>query len=50
VDEALMTAPQHALVGSRVPSFALPCSRLAGSDRERVTLDDYRERWMVLMF
>jgi alkyl hydroperoxide reductase subunit AhpC len=49
VDEALMTE-QHALVGSRAPSFALPCSRVPGSERERVTLDDYRDRWLVLMF
>jgi alkyl hydroperoxide reductase subunit AhpC/tRNA A-37 threonylcarbamoyl transferase component Bud32 len=41
---------QHALVGSRAPSFALPCSRVPGSERERVTLDDYRDRWLVLMF
>src|SRR6266404_5585831 len=43
-------AAQHALVGSRAPAFRLPCNRSPGSNREHVSLDDYRDRWLVLMF
>src|SRR5439155_24558730 len=46
----VVMAAQHALVGSRAPAFRLPCNRSPGSNREHVTLDDYRDRWLVLMF
>jgi alkyl hydroperoxide reductase subunit AhpC/tRNA A-37 threonylcarbamoyl transferase component Bud32 len=43
-----MTA-QVAMVGSRAPLFQLPAS---GGDppRQSASLDDYRDRWLVLMF
>ena len=44
-----MTA-QQAIVGSRAPSFSLPCTPVPGSDRRQVALDDYLDRWLVLLF
>src|SRR3989442_13702978 len=41
---------QQALVGSRAPAFSLPCSRGPGSNPEQVSLTDYQDRWLVLMF
>ena len=47
--ETIMTA-QQAMVGTRAPAFSLPCSGEAGSTRKSVALEDYQERWLVLMF
>jgi alkyl hydroperoxide reductase subunit AhpC/predicted Ser/Thr protein kinase len=44
-----MASPQ-AMVGSRAPSFSLPATRMAGSDRQRVALSDYLDHWLVLIF
>jgi alkyl hydroperoxide reductase subunit AhpC len=41
---------QQAMVGSRAPSFSLPCTRLPGSDRQKAALNDYLDRWLVLVF
>jgi eukaryotic-like serine/threonine-protein kinase len=40
----------EARVGSRAPDFSLPCTRPTSAARERVTLDDYRDRWLILLF
>ncbi len=40
----------EARVGSRAPEFSLPCTRPSPTDRQRVTLDDYRGRWLILLF
>jgi alkyl hydroperoxide reductase subunit AhpC len=49
-----MVAPretqEEARVGSRAPDFALPCTRPNPADRERAALDDYRDRWLILLF
>src|SRR5438270_6743676 len=37
-------------VGSRAPGFSLPCTRPTPADRERAALDDYRDRWLILLF
>jgi alkyl hydroperoxide reductase subunit AhpC len=37
-------------VGTRAPDFDLPCTPRADSDEPRVSLDDYRDRWLVLLF
>ncbi len=38
------------LVGARAPDFSLPCTRLPGSDRQRVSRNDFLDRWLILMF
>src|ERR1700731_4271043 len=38
----------EARVGGRAPDFSLPCTSPAG--RGRATLDDYRDRWLILLF
>jgi alkyl hydroperoxide reductase subunit AhpC len=43
-------ARQGVTVGTRAPRFDLACTRLPGSDRERVSLDDYQDRWLTLLF
>jgi eukaryotic-like serine/threonine-protein kinase len=44
------TTTQPAMVGSRAPSFSLPCTRLPDSERQRVSLQDYLDQWLVLVF
>jgi alkyl hydroperoxide reductase subunit AhpC len=41
-------AIRSATVGTRAPGFALPCT--AGSERRQVSLDDYLDRWLGLIF
>src|SRR5438128_9293917 len=41
---------QPAMVGARAPSFSLRCTRAPGSDRQRIALSDYLDRWLVLVF
>src|SRR5438874_975919 len=43
-----MNKPQPQ-VGSRAANFSLPCTQGTGS-RRQVTLDDFRDRWLVLLF
>ena len=42
--------PMSTLIGSQAPPFELLCTRLAETGRDRVALDDYRGRWLVLVF
>jgi len=37
-------------VGTRAPDFSLPCTALGPDIEPRVSLDDYRDRWLVLLF
>jgi alkyl hydroperoxide reductase subunit AhpC len=39
-----------ALVGTRAPSFSLPCTGGPDVGRRRVSLDDYLDRWLLLLF
>ena len=46
-----MTAElESARVGSRAPDFSLDCTRVAGQERGRAALEDYRDRWLILIF
>lgn len=38
------------IVGTPAPDFDLPCTAAPGSGRRRVTLADFRQRWLVLVF
>ncbi|HEY3244477.1 MAG TPA: redoxin domain-containing protein [Phycisphaerae bacterium] len=42
--------PSPVMVGRPVPDFDLPCTRVPGSARQRARLEDYRGRWLLLMF
>ncbi len=48
-DQAGVTS-QQAMVGSRAPSFSLPSTRMPGSERQQVSLNDYLDHWLVLVF
>ena len=37
-------------VGTRAPDFDLPCTNRAHSERGRVSLADYEDRWLLLIF
>jgi peroxiredoxin len=39
-----------ATVGTRAPDFSLPCTEGPGSTRRQVSLDDYADRWLILLF
>jgi peroxiredoxin len=41
-------ATRSATVGSRAPSFSLLCTD--GSGQRPVALDDYLDRWLLLLF
>jgi alkyl hydroperoxide reductase subunit AhpC len=38
-----------AMVGTRAPGFSLPCTQGPGTGRQ-VGLDDYLDRWLMLLF
>ncbi len=38
------------LIGNQAPRFELPCTRFPDPARTRVSLDQYRGRWLVLVF
>ncbi len=38
------------LIGNPAPAFALPCTRFPDPSRTRVALQDYRGRWLLLLF
>jgi alkyl hydroperoxide reductase subunit AhpC len=38
------------MVGTRAPNFSLSCTGESGSDTARVNLDDYLDRWLMLLF
>jgi peroxiredoxin len=39
-----------ATVGTRAPNFSLACTTGSPSGRGRVSLDDYLDRWLMLLF
>jgi hypothetical protein len=43
-------AMRSAMVGTRTPPFSLLCTEWPGSTRRRVSLDDYLDRWLMLLF
>ena len=43
-------ATRTATVGNRAPDFSLPCTAGPGSPRRQVSLDDYADRWLILLF
>ncbi len=40
----------HATVGTRAPDFTLPCTAWPDAAERQVSLADYRDRWLVLLF
>ncbi len=38
------------MVGTRAPNFSLACTEGTATGRRRVTLDDYADRWLLLLF
>ena len=38
------------LIGNAAPAIDLPCTRFPDPSRTRVMLEDYRGRWLILMF
>ena len=48
VPPAAATIPT--LIGNAAPAFDLPCTRFPDPARSRVSLADYRGRWLVLVF
>jgi len=43
-------AIRTATVGARAPGFSLGCVEGPPFTRRRVTLDDYLDRWLMLLF
>jgi peroxiredoxin len=43
-------ATRTATVGTRAPDFSLPCTEGPGSARRLASLDDYTDRWLILLF
>jgi alkyl hydroperoxide reductase subunit AhpC len=43
-------AMRSVMVGTRAPSFTLLCTGGPGSEPRRVSLDDYLDRWLLLLF
>jgi peroxiredoxin (alkyl hydroperoxide reductase subunit C) len=41
---------ETATVGTRAPDFHLICTQEPGTSPRRVTLADFRDRWLVLLF
>jgi alkyl hydroperoxide reductase subunit AhpC len=39
-----------AMVGTRAPNFSLVSTEGPGSGRRHVSLDDYLDRWLLLLF
>ena len=44
------SASMATLIGNPAPAFDLPCTRFPDPARSRVSLADYRGRWLVLVF
>ena len=38
------------MVGRKAPGFTLTCTQGPGTARRRVTLDDFQDRWVILVF
>jgi len=43
-------APSIPQVGRRAPDFALPCTQGPGSAPREVSLADFQDRWLMLLF
>jgi peroxiredoxin len=43
-------ATRSATVGTRAPDFSLVCTEGNGLGRRQVSLNDYLDRWLVLLF
>jgi peroxiredoxin len=43
-------AMRSAVVGTRAPAFSLPCVDGPSEAPRQVCLDDYLDRWLVLLF
>ena len=43
-------AMRNALVGKRAPNFSLMCTDGSPSGRRQVSLDDFLDRWLMLLF
>ena len=41
---------RQAKIGTRAPGFALPAVNGSGAERLQISLDDYLERWLILLF
>ena len=41
---------RNAMVGTRAPGFTLWATQGRGTERRQVSLDDYLDRWLVLLF
>jgi peroxiredoxin len=41
---------RSAMVGTRAPNFSLLCTEGPGTAPRRVSLDDYLDRWLLLLF
>src|SRR6185436_3274107 len=39
-----------AFVGSRAPDFALPCTENVRPGQNTISLQDYRDRWLTIVF
>ena len=39
-----------AMVGTRAPNFSLVCTHGPPAGQRRVSLDDYLDRWVMLLF
>ena len=42
-------ATRSATVGTRAPDFSLSCTEGPGSESRQVALDDYLDRWLILL-
>jgi eukaryotic-like serine/threonine-protein kinase len=47
---ARATGAPAVCVGMRAPDFTLPCTRRGGPGEQKVSLADYRDRWLILLF
>jgi peroxiredoxin len=43
-------ATRTAVVGTRAPAFSLPCVDGPSAAPRQVSLEDYLDRWLVLLF
>jgi alkyl hydroperoxide reductase subunit AhpC len=44
------TMTREAKVGTRAPEFSLSAVSGSGTERQNISLDDYLDRWLVLLF
>jgi peroxiredoxin len=43
-------AERGVMVGTRAPNFSLLCTEGSASGPRQVSLDDYLDRWLLLLF